>query len=158
MIAVETAYLKAHYTVEYMTALLSASKNDTAKVAFYVADCRSMGIDVLPPDINASDWDFSIEDCLTSKCAIRFGLGAVKNVGQDSVELHPASPRQRRRVYLTERFRPRVDLREVGKRPLECLIKVGALDRFGGRKDCWRRWTRSSRSAPATSAPRKAGS
>ena len=52
VIAVQTAYLKTHYTVEYMTALLSAEKNDTAKIAFYVADCRSMGVDVLPPDVN----------------------------------------------------------------------------------------------------------
>ena len=62
VIAVQTAYLKAHYPVEYMTALLSASKNETEKVAFYVADCRSMGIEVLPPDVNASGWDFTIED------------------------------------------------------------------------------------------------
>ena len=68
MIAVQTAYLKTHYTVEYMTALLSASKNDTAKVAFYVADCRSMGIDVLPPDVNSSGWDFTIEDRPDGKC------------------------------------------------------------------------------------------
>jgi DNA polymerase-3 subunit alpha len=62
VIAVETAFLKAHYTVEYMTALLSASKNDSGKVALYVADCQSMGIEVLPPDVNQSQWDFSIED------------------------------------------------------------------------------------------------
>ncbi len=70
-----------------MTALLSASKNDTAKVAFYVADCRSMGIDVLPPDVNTSGWDFTIEDRAEAKPAIRFGLGAVKNVGQAPVDL-----------------------------------------------------------------------
>jgi DNA polymerase III subunit alpha len=62
VISVQTAYLKTHYTVEYMTALLSAEKNDTAKVALYVADARSMGIDVLPPDVNSSGWDFTIED------------------------------------------------------------------------------------------------
>jgi DNA polymerase III subunit alpha len=60
VIAVQTGYLKYHYTVEFMTALLSASKNDTAKVAFYVADCRSMEVDVLPPDVNSGGWDFTI--------------------------------------------------------------------------------------------------
>ena len=62
IIAVRTAYLKTHYTVEYMTALLSASKNDTDKVAFYISDCRSIGIDILPADINKSEYDFTIED------------------------------------------------------------------------------------------------
>lgn len=135
VIAVETAYLKAHYTVEYMTALLSASKNDTAKVAFYVADCRSMGIAIMPPDINASDWDFSIEDCRTSKCAIRFGMGAVKNVGQDSIERILQARVKNGEFTSLNDFASRVDLRAVGKRPLECLIKVGALDRYGGRKE-----------------------
>ncbi len=134
VIAVQTAYLKAHYTVEYMTALLSASKNDTAKVAFYVADCRSMGIDVLPPDVNASEWDFSIEDCRTSKCAIRFGMGAVKNVGWDSVDrILKARAKDGPFTSLND-FASRVDLRAVGKRSLECLVKVGAFDQFGGRK------------------------
>ncbi len=87
VIAVQTAYLKLHYPFEYMTALLSVSKNDTAKVALYVADARRMGLGVEPPDINASDWDFSIEDCKDGSSVIRFGLGAVKNVGQGAVEV-----------------------------------------------------------------------
>jgi DNA polymerase-3 subunit alpha len=62
VISVETAYLKCHYGVEFMTALLSVTKSDTDKVAFYVADARTMGIDVLPPDVNCSGWDFTIED------------------------------------------------------------------------------------------------
>ena len=86
VIAVQTAYLKAHYSVEYMTALLSASKNEIEKVALYVADSRSMGIEVLPPDVNTSQYDFSIEDRDGQPSAIRFGLGAVKNVGQGPVE------------------------------------------------------------------------
>ncbi|HAF48938.1 MAG TPA: DNA polymerase III subunit alpha, partial [Anaerolineaceae bacterium] len=80
VIAVQTGYLKYHYPVEYMTALLSAWKNDTDKVATYVADCRSLGIEVLPPDVNKSDYDFSIEDREDESPAIRFGMGAVKNV------------------------------------------------------------------------------
>ena len=70
-----------------MTATLSAYKNDTDKVAFYVDDTRGMGIDVLPPDVNHSSWDFSIEDRPGLSPAIRFGLGAIKNVGSAPVEM-----------------------------------------------------------------------
>ncbi len=132
VIAVQTAYLKTHYTVEYMTALLSASKNDTDKVAFYASDCRSMGIEVLPPDINASGWDFTIEDRPDTSSAIRFGLGAVKNVGINPVETIMAGRLDGSYKDLTD-MAHRLDLRAVGKRPLESLIKVGALDRFGQR-------------------------
>ena len=133
VIAVETAYLKTHYTVEYMTALLSSSKNDTAKVAFYAADCRSMGVDVLPPDVNSSGWDFTIEDREDQNPAIRFGMGAVKNVGQAPVELI-CDARKKSKFKDLNDFIRRVDLRQVGKRTLECLIRVGALDSFGPRK------------------------
>ncbi|MGH2582431.1 MAG: DNA polymerase III subunit alpha [Anaerolineales bacterium] len=132
MIAVQTAYLKTHYKEEYMTALLSVSQGDSDKVAYYVNDCRRMGIDVLPPDVNTSLWDFAIGDRADKGPAIRFGLGAIKNVGGGPVE-----------AIITERtgiafegaadFARRVDLRLVGKRPLECLIKAGALDAFGSR-------------------------
>lgn len=133
VIAVETAFLKTHYTVEYMTALLSASKNDTTKIAFYVADCRSMGIEVLPPDVNNSDWDFSIEDTESGKPAIRFGMGAVKNVGEGPVKLIMNARKDGKFKDLND-FMRRVDLRQAGKRSLECLIRVGALDGFGQRK------------------------
>jgi DNA polymerase-3 subunit alpha len=131
-IAVETAYLKAHYPVEYMTALLSVNQNDNAKVALYVADCRRMGIAVEPPDINISDWDFSIEDHAEGNPSIRFGMGAVKNVGRGPVEAI-LNGRQEQPFTDLNDFAHRVDLRHVGKRALECLIKVGALDRFGQR-------------------------
>jgi DNA polymerase III subunit alpha len=133
IIAVQTAYLKTHYTLEYMTALLSAEKNNTEKVAFYVADCRSMGLEVLPPDVNTSGWDFSIEDRPDGASAIRFGLGAIKNVGQAPVELIMQARTEGRFNDLTD-FARRVDLRQVGKRSLEALIKVGALDGFGPRR------------------------
>jgi len=132
VIAVQTAYLKSHYTVEYMTALLSAEKSNTAKVALYVADCRSMGIDVLPSDVNTSGWDFTIEDRPESRPAIRFGLGAIKNVGQGSVDLI-LEARQNGLFASLNDFIQRVDLRTAGKRTLESLIKVGALDSFGSR-------------------------
>lgn len=134
VIAVQTAYLKAHFPEEYMTALLSASKNETAKVAFYIGDCRSMGIDVLPPDINFSGWDFEIEDRPDQRAAIRFGLGAVKNVGQGAVELIIKARQQDGPFKDLNDFARRVDLRAVGKRALECLIRVGALDSLGQRR------------------------
>ncbi len=132
VIAVQTAYLKLHYPVEYMTALLSVSKNDTAKVALYTADARRIGVPVEPPDINVSAWDFSIEDCDGGGSVIRFGLGAVKNVAQGAVETIFNARIEESFSDLND-FAHRVDLRLVGRRSLECLIKVGALDTFGPR-------------------------
>ncbi len=86
IMAVKTGYLKYHYPAEYMTALLSAWKNDLDKIAIYVAECRELGIEVLPPDVNSSVFDFSIVDQPDGKQAIRFGLGAIKNVGQAPVD------------------------------------------------------------------------
>jgi DNA polymerase III subunit alpha len=132
VIAVETAYLKVNYTTEYMTALLSASAGITEKVAWYVADARSMGVLVLPPEVNTSSWDFSIED-VDGRSNIRFGLGAVKNAGQAAVELIIREREQNGKFRDLNDFARRVDLRAVGKRVLESLIKVGALDNFGNR-------------------------
>ena len=133
VLAVQTAYLKAHYPVEYMTALLSVSANDTDKVALYVADCRRMGIAVEPPDVNTSGWDFTIEDDPQSKKSkIRFGFGAVKNVGHGPVDIILKGRGETPFKDLND-FAQRVDLRQVGRRALESLIRVGALDRFGAR-------------------------
>jgi DNA polymerase-3 subunit alpha len=132
VIAVQTAYLKVHYTAEYMAALLSASASITEKVAWYVADARSMGVSVLAPDINSSGWDFAIED-IDNKPSIRFGLGAIKNVGQGAVEMIIAERDRNGKFKNLNDFARRVDLRAVGKRALECLIKVGAMDAFGNR-------------------------
>jgi DNA polymerase-3 subunit alpha len=132
VIAVETAYLKAHYPAEYMAALLSANASKTDQVALYVAEARSMGVPVLPPEINASGWDFEIED-IDGKPHIRFGLGAVKNVGQGAVELIIKEREANGKFKDLNDFARRVDLRAVGKRSLECMIKVGALDVFGNR-------------------------
>ncbi|UCD99239.1 MAG: DNA polymerase III subunit alpha [Chloroflexota bacterium] len=133
VLAVQTAYLKAHYPHEYMTALLSVNQNDTSKIALYVADCRRMGIEVAPPDINISEWDFSIEDRDGEKPIIRYGLGAVKNVGQTPVKVILEGREQAGPFQDINGFAHNVDLRQVGKRALECLVKVGALDRFGSR-------------------------
>jgi len=132
VIAVQTAYLKAYYPAEYMTALLTVTRNDTAKVALYVADARNMGIPVLQPDINTSEWDFTIENGGNKETSIRFGFSAVKNVGEAPVNLILEARREGTFKDLND-FSRRVDLRAVGKRALECLVKVGALDTFGNR-------------------------
>jgi len=141
VIAVQTAYLKANYPAEYMAALLSASAGQTEKVAWYVAEARNMGVPVLPPEINTSDWDFAIEDPSSgsgqaeadAKPSIRFGLGAIKNVGQGAVQLILQEREQNGKFQGLNDFVRRADLRAVGKRALECLIKVGAMDGFGNR-------------------------
>nr|MDQ3005637.1 OB-fold nucleic acid binding domain-containing protein [Chloroflexota bacterium] len=143
VIAVQTAYLKSCYPAEYMTALLSANAGITEKVAFYVADARTMGVPILPININASQWDFAIEDIngnttsedghLSQVPNIRFGFGAVKNVGEAAVELILREREQNGIFKDLNDFARRVDLRAVGKRVLECLVKVGTLDSFGNR-------------------------
>jgi DNA polymerase III subunit alpha len=138
MITCQTAFLKAHYPVEYMTALLSVSRNDTAKIALYSADCRRMSIPVLAPDVNSSGLDFTIEEVRSPKSevqshSIRFGMGAVKNVGAGAVEVILDSRNEGGQFKSLDDFCQRVDLRQVGKRALEYLIKVGALDKFGER-------------------------
>jgi DNA polymerase-3 subunit alpha len=140
VIAVETAYLKAHYPAEYMAATLTASASQTEKVALYVADARSMGVPVLAPEINTSGWDFEIEDIevtedgvTSKKPSIHFGFGAVKNAGKAAVELITKERNANGKFKDLNDFVRRVDLRAVGKRALECIIKVGALDNFGNR-------------------------
>jgi DNA polymerase-3 subunit alpha len=132
VIAIQTAFLKAHYPLEYMTALLSQSKNDTDKVAFYVSDSRSMGLKIKSPNVNHSGWDFEIEDYEEGPSAIRFGLGAIKNVGFNPVEIIMNARKDDVFTDIDD-FARRVDLRKVGRRALESMIRVGALDSFGQR-------------------------
>ncbi len=134
MIAFRTAYLKAHFPVEFMTALMTAESRGTSgpvkneKIAQAVAECKRLHIPVLPPDINKSTSDFSIED----KTKIRFGLSAVKNVGEAAIQS----------IFLARSIKPftslqdvcmRVNLSTVNKKTLESLIKAGAFDKFGKR-------------------------
>jgi DNA polymerase-3 subunit alpha len=132
-IAVKTAYLKAHYPLEYMPALLSVFKQDNDRVALYIGDCRRMGIEVLPPDINSSGLDFQVVEGTNGASAIRFGLGAVKNVGQGAVETILQARQEKGAFASLDDFARRVDLRQVGRRALECLVRVGAMDCFGDR-------------------------
>jgi DNA polymerase III subunit alpha len=138
VITCQTAYLKAHYPVEYMTALLTVERNNTEKVGVLIGECRAMGIDIRPPDVNYSGSDFIIEipagdEKEPMPPAIRFGLGAVKNVGQGPVETILESRRNGDPFRDIDDFCSRVDLRQVNRRALESLIKVGALRDFGAR-------------------------
>ncbi|HEY2053503.1 MAG TPA: OB-fold nucleic acid binding domain-containing protein [Solirubrobacterales bacterium] len=122
LISYRTAYLKANYPAEYMAAVISSVMNTKDKVPFFVNRCAEMGIDVLPPDVNASDHSFVV-----SENAIRFGLDAVKNVGHAAVEaiLRARDDAPISSIY---DFCERVDSRAVNKRAIECLIKCGAFD------------------------------
>ncbi len=127
----QTAYLKAHYPVEYYTALLSVQRHNSDDVALFAADCRRQGIPILPPDVNASASDFQIERLAEGKRGIRFGLGAIKNVGERAIQ-HIIEARGDAPFVDLIDFSRRVDLRAVGKRALECLAKVGAFDSLVG--------------------------
>jgi len=128
LIAYQTAFLKAHYPVEFLAALLTEDMGNTDKVVKNIADCRGMGIEVLPPDINESDLSFRVIGN-----SIRFGFGAIKNVGESAIlailEARGSEP-------FTDLFNfcERVDLRKVNKRVMEALIKSGAFDSTGGKR------------------------
>ena len=134
IVAYQTAYMKANYPVEFMAALLTAESGDTDKIAAAVAECRRMGMAILPPDINESDVGFTIEPAeksLTGR-AVRFGLSAIKNVGEAAIEAILEARKEGDFLSLTD-FCGRVDNRRVNKRVFESLIKAGAMDRFGKR-------------------------
>lgn len=135
VITVQTAFLKAHYPVEYMTALLTVERNNMKKIGLLIAEARRLGIDVLPPDVNSSDIDFTIEDRTagTGRPAIRYGLGAIKNVGEGPVSTILAAREAGGSFKDLDDFCRRVDLRQINRRALECLIKAGALNAFGSR-------------------------
>jgi DNA polymerase-3 subunit alpha len=132
VITCQTAYLKAHYLVEYMTALMTVERHNTDKIGLLVAECRKLGIEILPPDVNASQDDFDIQE-VDGKPAIRFGLGAVKNVGTGPVQTILDARQQGAPFKDLDEFCRRVDLRQVNRRALESLIKVGVLRPFGTR-------------------------
>jgi DNA polymerase-3 subunit alpha len=134
VIAYQTAYLKANYPVEYMTAVLTAESRantgDTRneKIAAIVSECKRMGIALLPPDINTSSVEFSVE-----KGNIRFGLSAIKNVGEAAIESILLSRTQVGPYTSFSEFLHRVDVSKVNKKTLESLIRAGAMDAFGSR-------------------------
>jgi DNA polymerase-3 subunit alpha len=126
LIAYQTAYLKANYTVEYMTSVLTAFRDSTDKVAAAIAECRRLGINVLPPDVHTSGLDFTVEGN-----AIRFGLLAIKNVGHGAIESIVTARDEGGEFRTLGDFCSRIDLRLCNKRVLESLARVGALNTFG---------------------------
>ncbi len=122
-----TAYLKAHYPTEFMAALLTSETGNTAKVVKYSNECRDMGIKVLPPDVNASSLNFTPDGD-----SIRFGLGAIKNVGAGAVESIIKARDEKGRFLSLADFCERVDLGSVNRRMIESFIKAGAMDSLEG--------------------------
>ncbi|MCX6704510.1 MAG: DNA polymerase III subunit alpha, partial [Candidatus Woesebacteria bacterium] len=134
MVAYQTAYMKANYSVEYMTALLTAESDDKDKVTAAINECVRMKIKVLPPDINESEVGFTIvpeQNSLNGK-GIRFGLSAIKNVGEAAIGAI-LSAREGKKFLSFADFLSKVDGRKVNKKVLESLIKVGAMSEFGSR-------------------------
>ncbi len=133
VITCQTAFLKTHYPAEYMTAMLSVHRGDIAKITTFLSECRRLGIPVLSPDVNNSELDFDIQTQPDGKRGIRFGLVAIKNAGEAAL-MPVIEARQKDGPFQNlEDFCRRVDLRQVQKRTLESLVKVGALDAFGTR-------------------------
>ena len=138
LIAYQTAYLKANYPVEFMTAVLNGFRERADKVAAVIAECHRLGIEVRPPDVQRSHADFTVEDDADGTSAIRFGLAAVKNVGEGAIEALVAAREGRSETSdasgdftsLDDLCR-RVDLRTVNKRVVESLIKAGAMTSLG---------------------------
>jgi len=126
-LAFVTAYLKAHFPTEFMSALLTSETGNTTKVVKYINECRDMGIKVLPPDVNVSDFNFTPDHD-----SIRFGLGAIKNVGANAVESIAKARVEGGPYGSLYDFCERVDLGAVNRRMIESFIKAGAMDALEG--------------------------
>lgn len=126
LISYRTAYLKANYPVEFMSALLTSERDNTDKIVTYVNEAQQMGLKVQPPDINESEVLFKVEN----ESTIRFGLLAIKNVGKGASE-SMVSAREKARFKSLEDLCGRIDLRLANRKVLESLIKCGAMDGFG---------------------------
>ncbi|MEJ5309329.1 MAG: DNA polymerase III subunit alpha [Anaerolineae bacterium] len=132
VITAQTAYLKAHYPLEFMTALMTTERHNIEKLGFLIAEARRSGLEVLRPCINRSEVEFTIEHTPEGR-AIRIGLGAIKNVGDEVMQLVVDARRERGPFKTLDDFADRVDLRKLNRKALECLIQAGALDDFGSR-------------------------
>ena len=126
LLAYKTAYLKAHYPVAFMAAMLTSEMSSKDNVSKYIAGCREMGIPVLRPDINESNWSFTVVEE-----TIRFGLGAVKGVGEAAIEAILAARHRVGRFRSLTHFAEEVDLKAVNRKVVECLVKAGAFDDLG---------------------------
>jgi len=133
LIAYQTAYLKANYPAEYITAFLITHAGQQEKIATAVDECRRLGIEVLPPDVNRSWVDFTIEPDEAGNPAIRFGLNAIKNVGVGAVEPLVNERNKDGEFESIDDLCRRADLRNLNRRAMESLIKAGAFDSLGDR-------------------------
>ena len=133
VICCQTAYLKAHYPVEYITALLTVGRHNTDNVAKYITDARQLGITVAPPGINRSMLDFTIEADGGRRPLIRYGLAAIKNAGESALQLIIDEREANGPFKDAADLADRVDLRRVGKRALESMARVGVFDEWGSR-------------------------
>ena len=129
VVSYQTAYLKCHYPKQYMAALMTSVLDSATKISGYIAECKELGIPVLPPDINRSEDHFSVEGD-----AIRFGLGAVKNVGHGLIRAVAAKREEGGPFRSLEDFIQRMGEGELNKRAVENFIKCGALDCFGNHR------------------------
>ena len=129
VVSYQTAYLKCHYPKQYMAALMTSVLDSATKISGYIAECKELGIPVLPPDINRSEDHFSVEGD-----AIRFGLGAVKNVGHGLIRAVAAKREEGGPFKSLEDFIQRMGEGELNKRAVENFIKCGALDCFGNHR------------------------
>ncbi|HCU24306.1 MAG TPA: DNA polymerase III subunit alpha, partial [Deltaproteobacteria bacterium] len=127
MVSYHTAYLKTHFTVEYLASLLTYEMQNTDKILVYINDGRERGVKILPPDVNESWRDFSVEGSME----IRFGLAAIKGVGEAAIDSIMETREQGGKFQSLFDFCARVDLRRVNKKVLEALIKCGACDGLG---------------------------
>lgn len=134
LIGYQTAYLKAHFPAEFMAALLTSDQGDTDRIAIEVREAREIGIDVLPPDVNESFDSFAVIKSDDGKEHIRFGLNAVKNVGTMAAEEIVAERKRGGKYKSLEDFMDRVQTKDLNRRTIEALAKVGAFDSLSERK------------------------
>jgi DNA polymerase-3 subunit alpha len=133
VITAQTAYLKAHYPLEFMTALMTTERHNVEKVGRLIVEARRSGMEVLGPNINASDLEFTIEHQENGQRVVRIGLSAIKNVGDEAMRLVVEARKEGGPFKSLDDFADRVDLRLLNRKTLECLIQAGALDDFGAR-------------------------
>jgi len=143
LVAYQCAWLKAHHPAEFMAATMTSEMSDSSRIVTLIEECRRMGLEIRPPDVNSSEWRFTIEDD-----AIRFGLGAVRNVGQSAVDAMVAARRGERDTESPEPATPptagpfrdlfdlacRIDAKAMNRRVLESLVMSGACDPLGGER------------------------
>ncbi len=131
IVAYQTAYMKAHYPVQFMTAILQAEAGDAEKVSAIVSECRRMQVDILPPDVNESFRNFAMVSKPGEPGRIRFGLTAIKNVGEHICEVIYQNRKQHGPYRDFEDFLTRIDDKDLNKKSVESLSESGALDGFG---------------------------